>query len=765
MGRTDEVTYRRLLEKLPAGAYTCNADGLITYYNRHAVLLWGREPRLNEPIDRFCGSFRLYSSDGQPISHDECWMARALRTGEDYDGEEIVIERPDGSRITVLAHASPIRDDSGKLQGAVNVLVDITDRKHSEAVLRESEQRFAKFMQHLPGLAWIKDVEGRYMFVNDAAARAFRRPREEICGRRDEDLFPPETAVLFRDNDARAVACATGVETIEMLEHEDGWHHSIVSKFPIAGPDGATAMIGGMAIDITERIHAEQSVRTSERLYRAIGESIDYGVWVCDPQGRNIYTSESFLKLVGLTQDQCSNLGWGDVLHPDDMADTLAAWQQCVRTGKQWDREHRVRDVDGGWRSVLARGVPVRNERGEITAWAGINLDISRLKDVENQLREADRRKDEFLAMLAHELRNPLAPISNSLNLLRLTDDLSPSAVRVREIMEQQVAQLIHLVDDLLEVSRITRGKIELRREMIELASVVRGVVEASRPLIEAARHQLAIALPPEPLTLHADAVRLTQVLSNLLNNAAKYTDHGGQIWLTARRLGNEVMISVRDTGVGLPVEMLPRIFDLFAQVDRTLHRSQGGLGIGLTLARSLVQLHGGRIEARSEGPGRGSEFIIHLPLAMVEQPGLTGPSPQKPMPPMNLPSHKILVVDDAEAAAYVLGKLLERIGQQVRTVNDAGTALAAALSDRPDVVISDIAMPDVDGYELARRIRRQPELQGIVLVALTGYGQESDRQRAVEAGFDHHLVKPVSLKALEALLSSLPEAASYRAG
>jgi PAS domain S-box-containing protein len=756
MGGPDAFTYRRLLEKLPAGAYTCDADGLITYYNRHAIQLWGREPKLNDTVDRFCGSFRLYLSDGTPIPHDECWMARALRTGQDYDGEEIIIERPDGSRITALAHASPIRDESGKLVGAVNVLIDISDRKRAEAVLRESEQRFVKFMQHLPGLAWIKGVDGRYMFVNDAAVRAFRRPREEICGRRDEDLFPPETAALFRENDARAIE-AGGIETIETLEHEDGWHHSLVSKFPIADSDGATTMLGGMAIDITERIRAEQAVRTSERLYRAIGESIDYGVWVCDPQGRNIYVSESFLKLVGLTQEQCSNFGWGNVLHPDDAADTIAAWQECVRTGQQWDREHRFRGSEGQWRSVLARGVPVRDERGEITAWAGINLDISRLKDVETQLREADRRKDEFLAMLAHELRNPLAPISNSLHLLRLADDLSPTAVRVREIMEQQVQQLIHLVDDLLEVSRITRGKIELRRELIDLASVVRGAVETSRPLIESAGHQLAISLPPEPLMLNADRVRLTQVLANLLNNAAKYTDPGGQIWLTVRRAGNEVMISVHDTGIGLTPEVLPRVFDLFAQVDCTVDRSHSGLGIGLTLARSLVQLHGGRIEARSEGPTHGSEFVIHLPLEAVEQPGISGPLP-KPTPRIELASHKILVVDDAQAAAFILSRLLERLGQQVRTVHDANAALDEALKDRPDVVISDIAMPEVDGYELARRIRRQPELRGLVLVALTGYGQESDRRQSAEAGFDHHLVKPVSLQVLQDLLASLPQ-------
>jgi PAS domain S-box-containing protein len=759
---TSDLPYYCLLEKLPAGAYLCDAQGLITYYNRQAAQMWGREPTLLDAVDRFCGSLRLYRTDGAPIRHDECWMAHALRTGAEYDGEEIVIERSDGSRITVLAHVSPIRDQAGQLLGAVNVLVDISDRKRAEAVLSESEQRFAKFMQHLPGLAWIKDLNGRYVFVNDAAERAFRRPRAELHGLRDEELFPPETAVQFRENDRQALASTGGIETIETLEQEDGWHHSLVSKFPIPGPDGQPALIGGIAIDITQRIHMEQALRTSERLYRAIGESIDYGVWVCDPAGRNIYASESLLRMTGLTQEECSNLGWGSALHPDDAEATIAAWKQCVASGKQWDREHRFRSADGSWRPVLARGVPVRNEQGEITAWAGINLDISRLKQVEDRLREADRRKDEFLAMLAHELRNPLAPLSNALNLLRLSDDLSPTANRMREIMEQQVNQLIHLVDDLLEVSRITRGKIELRKELVDLAAVVRGAVETSRPLIEAAGHQLAIVLPPEPVILNADPVRLTQVIANLLNNAAKYTDDGGQIWLTARPDGDEIAISVRDNGMGIPAETLPHIFDLFAQGDGTAHRTEGGLGIGLTLARSLVLLHGGRIEARSAGRNSGSEFVVHLPRTVVDAHPVHA-MPCAPQVRTDLPVRKVLVVDDAQAAAFTLGRLLEKIGQQVRTVHDGTAALAEALAERPDVVISDIAMPVMDGYELARRLRQQPELTGVVLVALTGYGQDSDRRRAAEVGFDFHLVKPVSLDTLRNLLDSLPATQASR--
>lgn len=759
LGPAAMLSFRRMLEKLPAGAYTCDSQGLITYYNSHAAKLWGREPKLNDPADRFCGALKLYASNGVPVAHDACWMARALQIGQEFEGEEIMIEQPDGKRLTVLVHASPLRDDDGHVVGALNVLVDISEQKQAETVLRNSEQLFANFMQHLPGLAWVKDLEGRYVFVNDAAAEAFRRPREEIYGRCDEELFPPETAAKLRENDRRALEGTTRVETIETIEHENGMRHSLVSRFAIPDADDAPAMIGGMAIDITERIHAEQALRTSERLYRAIGESIDYGVWICDPAGRNIYCSESFLKLVGLTQEQCSNYGWGNVLHPEEAEETVAAWKECVRAGRQWDREHRYRGADGSWRHVLARGVPVRDELGNVTAWAGISLDISRLKQVEGELREADRRKDEFLAMLAHELRNPLAPIRNSLHLLRLSDDLGPSAGRVVEIMELQVKQLVHLVDDLLEVSRITRGKIELRKAMVELAAVVRGAVETSRSLIEAAGHQLAIIVPPEPILLNADAVRLTQVIANLLNNAAKYTEPGGQIWLSVARQGAEAVISVRDTGIGIRAEMQSRIFDLFTQADRALNRSQGGLGIGLTLARSLTQLHGGRIEVKSDGVGRGSEFLVYLPACDSDPVRLGAFSPPDlKAGHASLPARSILVVDDTVAAAFVLGKLLERLGQRVRIAHSAGEAIAQIQIEPPDIVISDIAMPGVDGYELARRIRQLPECGGIVLAALTGYGQESDRRASRDAGFDYHLVKPVDLGALQELLALLRE-------
>jgi CheY-like chemotaxis protein len=372
-------------------------------------------------------------------------------------------------------------------------------------------------------------------------------------------------------------------------------------------------------------------------------------------------------------------------------------------------------------------------------------------------LREADRRKDEFLAVLAHELRNPLAPIRNSLHILRLAEDVDPSIEKVSAVLERQTDHLTRLVDDLLEVSRITMGKIELRTELVELAAVIRSAVETSRPLIDAARHQLAISLPRQPIVLKADPTRLAQVIANLLNNAAKYTPEGGQIWLAAEAAGPRAVIRVRDNGAGIAPDLLPRVFDKFGQLGRDEARSHGGLGIGLTLAASLVHLHGGTIEAHSEGPGCGSEFTVRLPLVAS---GVPLAVPAKPLEAIKLPvpPRRVLVVDDTRDSAFILSKLLEILGHRVLTATSAAAALESARRQRPDVVISDIAMPDMDGYELARRLRREAGMEGVVLVALTGYGQDGDRQRAKEAGFDQHVVKPVSLETLQMLFASLSD-------
>jgi PAS domain S-box-containing protein len=372
------------------------------------------------------------------------------------------------------------------------------------------------------------------------------------------------------------------------------------------------------------------------------------------------------------------------------------------------------------------------------------------------ELAEADRRKDEFLAMLAHELRNPLAPVRNGLQVLRLLGIGDPEVNRLAEMMGRQVGQITRLVDDLLEMSRITQGKVALRRERVDLNVVVNQAVEAARPLIDARRHELTVATSPAPIRLDADPSRLAQVIGNLLNNAVKYTDEGGRIWLDVRREGDEAVICVRDTGVGISAEMLPRVFDLFTQVDPTLDRSQGGLGVGLTLVRSLVEMHGGIVRASSPGPGRGSEFVVRLPALPRDTPPESGQAAAPRPAHAPAPSRRILIVDDNVDAADSLAMLLGLSGHQVRTAYGGPAALEAVGGYRPEVVLLDIGLPGMDGYEVARQLRRGSAGSGVTLVALTGYGQEDDRRKTHDAGFDHHLVKPVDPDELTRLLDRI---------
>jgi len=361
-------------------------------------------------------------------------------------------------------------------------------------------------------------------------------------------------------------------------------------------------------------------------------------------------------------------------------------------------------------------------------------------------LRLADQRKDEFIATLGHELRNPLAPLVTGLHLLKLGSVPHDSVVQV---MERQINHLTRLVDDLLEVSRITRGLIEVRHEPVDVSFIVRSAIETSRPALQSARHTLEVNLPDEPLTVRGDSVRLTQVFANILTNAAKYTNTGGRIQLMVARHEDDVIVSVRDNGIGIAAEHLTSVFDMFTQVDRSSRRTQGGLGIGLTLVRSLVELHNGEVEARSEGPGRGSEFIVRLPLT-TSAPVRTETT--APNPPVL--SRRVLIVDDNQDAAEMLAALLKELGATVHAVNAGEAALAAIDAFRPDAVLLDIGMPGMDGYEVARSIRANPRFHDTLLIALTGWGQEQDQQRSRAAGIDHHLIKPPDIDRLRQLLT-----------
>jgi PAS domain S-box-containing protein len=368
-------------------------------------------------------------------------------------------------------------------------------------------------------------------------------------------------------------------------------------------------------------------------------------------------------------------------------------------------------------------------------------------------LRKADRLKDEFLAMLAHELRNPLAPLRNALHIMKQPGTHEAVIGQCREMADRQVQHMARLLDDLLDVSRVSRGKIELRKESVDMAAVLHATVEGVRPLMEGRGHQFTMALPSEPLQVEGDPTRLEQVLTNLLNNAAKYTDPGGRIWLLASRDGAEIVLRVRDTGIGIDPEMLPRIFDLFVQAERRLDRSQGGVGIGLTLVRKLVELHGGSVEAYSAGLGWGSEFVVRLPALAAEPQSRQTEAGGGTAPASALARHRVLAVDDNVDAADSLAMLLRLAGHEVRVAYDGPTALLIAQTFQPQVIFLDIGMPCMDGYDVARRLREDPELKPAVLVAMTGWGQEEDRRRSLQAGFDHHLVKPVEMEELEQVL------------
>lgn len=493
--------------------------------------------------------------------------------------------------------------------------------------------------------------------------------------------------------------------------------------------------------------------RQSEAQLRAMSDSVPGVLYAVDSHGATTI-NRWFFEYTGLTPEQTVGQGIEAAVHPDDLFALQRGATANVAQPLVEQVRIRLRNSRGIYRWFLLREIVVKAPSGTLGR-VGLAVEIDELVNAEVTFREADRRRDQFLATLAHELRNPIAPISNVLEILPQASRDPAQLERLHGIMQRQLKQLIRLIDDLLDVSRITRNKIQLRKESVEIATVVNGAIESVRPMIERYGHVLHVDLPEAQLLVEGDVARLVQVVSNVMHNAAKYTPQQGQIWLSVAAQGSHVEIRVRDNGEGIPTEMLEHVFEMFTQVDQTVDRAHGGLGIGLTLVKSLVEMHHGTIEARSAGAGQGSEFVIRLPLipASLHAPAKEPPLDHKPA----LQRHRVLVVDDIQASAKTLAMMLSTINQQVTTCNDGPAAIEAVQRDRPDVVFLDIGMPGMDGYEVARRLRANPDLASLTLVALTGYGQTDDRRQAHDAGFDHHLVKPASLDVLEQLLASVP--------
>jgi len=485
-----------------------------------------------------------------------------------------------------------------------------------------------------------------------------------------------------------------------------------------------------------------------------MGDSAPVLIWLSDRDQRCIWLNKPWLDFVGRTMEQEYGAGWAENIHDDDREQAYRTYSSAFAGRQPFSMEYRLRRHDGVYRWMLDHGTPYYGSGGEFLGFIGSCIDIDERKHAETALYEADRRKDEFLATLAHELRNPLAPMRNALQLMKLTKNDPAAIEQPRSLMERQLAQMIRLVDDLLDVSRISRGKIVLHRKRTSLAAVVESAVETSRPVIEASQHTLKIEIPAEPIYIEADETRLSQCVANLLNNAAKYTEPGGRIRLSVAREGDAAVVTVADSGVGILPEMLPKVFDMFTQIDRSLERSQGGLGIGLSIVKRLVEMHGGSIEARSEGQGRGSQFVVRLPAMATKatEPAKAADAAAK----KRTNGRRILVVDDNVDSAMSLAMMLRMMGHVTHTAHDGLAAIDATLEFRPELILLDIGMPKLNGYDACRRIREQPDGAAIRIIALTGWGQEEDRRRSKEAGFDRHLVKPANLAALEEELAAL---------
>lgn len=504
---------------------------------------------------------------------------------------------------------------------------------------------------------------------------------------------------------------------------------------------------------IIERTSAEEALRESEARFRMLADNMAQLAWTCDQLGCVTWYNKRWLDYTGLSFDEMKAWGWTKCQHPDHVERVVAGVLQSRETGEIWEDTFPMRGKDGQFRWFLSTAYPIRDEQGVILRWFGTSTDITEQRAAEEALREADRRKDEFLATLAHELRNPLAPIRSGLEVLRIAKDDPAVTEEIRNTMVRQTEQLVRLIDDLLDVSRITRGRLKLQLQEADLNDVVKSAVEATRPFIEERKHQLTVNLPSELAFVTVDPHRLAQVLSNLLHNAAKYSPNPGPITLDARIENRGIVLSVKDQGLGIPQEKLTEVFEMFSQIERSGQNGYTGLGIGLTLAKSFVEMHGGTIELQSEGTDRGTEVIVRIP-GCLKSSTTDQQSPLNDTDSTQSCKQRVLIVDDNKDAARILSLAVKMLGSEVAIAHDGVEALETAKRFKPDVILLDLGMPRMDGYEAAKRIRRTEWGKDIVLVALTGWGQEEDKRKTKETGFDHHLVKPADPKLLSNILT-----------
>jgi PAS domain S-box-containing protein len=749
--RQSEGRFRRVIETAPIGIAISDPNGAVLRANDALLEILGYAPGESDGAALDWQGF----TPPEYLHRDMEHMA-ALRRGEAPPPFEKEFIRRDGQRVSVLIVA---RFLPGEGERMVAYALDITERKRAEAALRSTERRLSRmFETNLLGLLYF-DIEGGVQDANDEFLRIVGYERADLSSGLID--WARMTAPEFKAQDARAVAELRRVGAHAPIEKQyvrkDGSRVSVlVGSAMIDGHNGV-----GFVLDLTSSKRAEAAVRESEARLRSVIDNMTGFVAMLDRDGTLLEVGEPALRIAALRREDVIGAkfwecGWW--LHDREQQRRIEEWVGAAAKGATIREDVTARTAGDGRVAVDFMLAPVIAPDGSVTHVVPSGVDISERKRMEMALREAalalrdaDRRKDEFLATLAHELRNPLAPIRNAVQLLKLIPQDAPQSRTARDIIERQVQHMVRLVDDLLDVSRITLGQVNLKHEKLALGAVIGEAIEAARPAIEAAGHSLDVHLPGEPLLVEGDATRLSQVFQNVLDNATKYTPRGGRIGVRAERRGMEAIVSVSDTGLGVPEDMRERIFELFTRSHSGGDVKIVGLGVGLALSRQLVELHGGRMSVESEGPGRGATFSVRLPLLASSVAPL--PSERGSQANAEACDRRILVVDDNRDAAESLGMLLELWGCTVRVAFDGPQALGLLESFRPDVVLLDIGMPEMDGYEVARKMRTKPLGRSVLLIALTGWGQEEDKRRARAAGFDEHLRKPVDPAALNALI------------
>ncbi|HET7204266.1 MAG TPA: PAS domain S-box protein [Steroidobacteraceae bacterium] len=751
--RRSEERWNAALEHFSGGVIIADEHGQWLYWNPAARRMHGMTA--SDGVDALSTPlFELWTADGHARLQHTDWPVARLKKGEVVDRLELRLRRPDRGWERVVSYSGATVATSSGERLIFLSLDDLTEQRKAERELRESEMRFRRLADTMPQLVWTATAGGIVDYYNTQVTR-YSGIRQSGDGSWNwHPILHPDD--VERTKQAWEHATVTG-ETYE-CEHRvrmaDGtfrWH---LSRAHRVGPADAMQWFG-TATDIHELKLAEERLRESEQRFKIMANTAPAMLWITNEHHQCTFLSRGWYDFTGQRSGDGLGFGWLDVVHEDDRQRTREAYLTAAERHEPFLLDFRLCSADGGYRWTIDAGRPRFDDSGTFLGFIGSVFDVHERKQAEEALRDADRRKDDFLAVLAHELRNPLAPLRNGLEVLRRARPDSDGARTAREMMERQVDQMVRLIDDLLDTSRIARGKFELHRTAVDLVETVRHALETSRPLLDAAGHRLRVELPERPLIVHADPVRVAQVLTNLLNNAAHYTDRGGRVTIAVRSSGDEAFVEVEDDGVGIPADMLEQVFEPFVQLETSIRRGrQNGLGLGLALARSIVNLHGGSIRASAGRDGRGSLFTVRLPLS-----GPAAGSVDRELGGGRESGSglRVLVVDDNRDAAESLGMLLGLMGHEVRLAHDGAQAVRTARDHPPDIVFLDIGMPGMDGYEVARQLGSLPGREAMSVIALSGYGQAADRRRSAEVGFDAHLVKPAEIETLEALMATPP--------